>query len=87
MWRAQVRAVVLDNAWKICFVIFSVQDFYDAFGCITCTFWLLCVVGIKLKHPRNARFELQVVDVPHGQEDVINGDGFFFEVQHRTYIM
>jgi hypothetical protein len=39
------------------------------------------------KHPRNARCELQIVDVPHGQEDFINGDGLFFEVQHSTYIM
>ncbi len=42
---------------------------------------------MNLKCPGNARFELQIVDVPHGQEDVINGDGPFFEVQHCTYIM
>jgi hypothetical protein len=30
---------------------------------------------------------LQVVDIPHWQEDFINGDGLFFEVQHSTYIM
>ncbi len=87
MWRAQVRAIVLDNAWKIYFVTFSVQYFYDALGGVTCTLWFLGVIGIKLKRPRNARFELQVVDVPHGQENIINGDGLFFEVQHCTYIM
>jgi hypothetical protein len=43
--------------------------------------------GIELKHPGNARFELQVVDIPHGQEDIINGDCPFFEVQHGAYIM
>ncbi len=42
---------------------------------------------IKLKRPGNARFELQIVDVFHGQEDFINGDGLFFEVQHSAYIM
>jgi hypothetical protein len=28
-----------------------------------------------------------MVDVPHGQEDAINGDGSFFEAKHFTYIM
>ncbi len=87
MWHAQVRTIVLDNAWKACVVIFSVQDFYHAFGCITCTLWFLGIARINLKHPGNARFELQIVDVPCGQEDVINGDGPFFEVQHCAYIM
>ena len=32
-------------------------------------------------------FELQIIDVPHGQEDFIYGDGFFFKIQHRSYIM
>jgi hypothetical protein len=42
-----------------------------------------------LKRPENARFELQVVDIdiPCGQEDFINCDPLFFEVQHGTYIM
>ncbi len=89
MWHAQVCAmrIVLDNAWKVCFVIFSVQDFHHAFGCVMCTLWLLGKVRIELKCHGNARFELQIVDVPHGQEDVINGDGLFFEVQHCTYVM
>jgi hypothetical protein len=80
MWRAQVHAIVLDNAWKVCFVVCRIQDFHNTFGGITCTYWLLGKAGIKLKHPGNARFELQVVDIPHGQEDFINGDGLFFEV-------
>ncbi len=87
MWIAQVCATVLDNAWKVCFVIFSVQDFYHMFGCVTCTLWFLGIVRIKLKRPGNARFELQIVDVPHWKEDVINGDGLFFEFQHCACIM
>jgi hypothetical protein len=87
MWHAQVHAIVFYNAWKICFVILSVQDFHNAFGSITCTLWFLGKAGIKFKRPGKARFELQIVDVPHGQEDLINGDGPFFEVQHGAYIM
>ncbi len=79
MWCAQVHAIVLDNAWKVCFVIFSIQDFHHAFGCITCTYWLLGKVRIELKCTGNARFELQIVDVPHGQEDVIDGDALFLK--------
>ncbi len=57
------------------------------FGGVPCTYWLLGKAGIKLKCPGNARLELQVVDIPHGQEDFINGDGLFFEVQHGAYFM
>jgi hypothetical protein len=66
MWRVQVHAIVLDNAWKVCFVMLSIQDFHNAFGGVTCTYWLLGKARIKPKHPGNARFELQVVDIPHG---------------------
>ncbi len=83
MRRAEVRAIVFYNAWKVCFVILSVQDFHSAFGGITCTCLLLGKAGIKLKRPENARFELQVVDILHGQEGFINGDGSLFEVQHN----
>ncbi len=55
------------------------KNFHDAFGGITCAIWFLGKAGIELKHPGNARFE-QVVDIPHGLEDIINGDGPFFEV-------
>ena len=65
----------------------SVQIFHDAFGGVTCTCWFLGKAGIELKRPGNARFELQVFNIPHGQEDVINGDGSFFEVQHGAYTM
>jgi hypothetical protein len=87
MWHAEVRAIVLYNAWKVCFVILSIQDFHKAFGGITCTCCFLGKAGIKHKRPGNARFELQVVDLPHGQKDFINGDGPLFEVQHGAYIM
>jgi hypothetical protein len=87
MWHAQVRAFVFNNAWKVCLVIFSIHDFYQAFGCITCTLWFLGIARIKLKCPGNTRFELQIIDGPHGQEDVINCDGPFFEVQHCAHIM
>ncbi len=82
-----MHAIVFYNAWKVCFVILSIQNFYDAFGGITCTCWFLGKAGIESEHPGNARFELQVVDIPHGQEDIINGDGLFFKVQHCTNIM
>jgi hypothetical protein len=32
MWHAQVRTIVFYNAWKVGFVILSVQDFHNAFG-------------------------------------------------------
>ncbi len=79
-----MHTIVFHNAWKVCFVIHSILDFHNTFGGITCTCWLLGKAGIKLKRPGNARFELQVVDIPHGQEDLINGDGPFVEVQHST---
>ncbi len=34
-----------------------------------------------------ARFELQIDNIPHWQEDSIYGNGLLFEVQDRTYIM
>ncbi len=34
-----------------------------------------------------AKFELQIDNIPHWQEDTIYGIGLFFEVQDRTYIM
>ncbi len=77
--------IVFYNAWKVCSVILSIQSFHDAFGGVTCTRWFLGKVGVELKHPENAGFELQVVDIPHRQEDIINGDGPFFEVQHGAY--
>jgi hypothetical protein len=82
-----VHAIVFYHAWKVCSVILSIQNFHDAFGDITCTHWFLGEAGVELKHPGNAGFELQVVGIPHGQEDIINGDGPFFGVQHCTYIM
>ncbi len=34
-----------------------------------------------------ARFDLQIDDIPHWQEDTIYGNGRFFKVQDRTYIV
>ncbi len=34
-----------------------------------------------------ARFELLIGNFPHWQEDTIYGNGLFFEVQDRTYIV
>ena len=34
-----------------------------------------------------ARFELQIDNIPHWQEDTIYGNDLFFEVQDRTYIV
>ncbi len=48
---------------------------------VTCTQWLLGQAGVLLERPGNARLELQIVDVPHGQEDFTNSDSLFFEVQ------
>jgi hypothetical protein len=33
------------------------------------------------------RFELQIDNIPHWQEDTIYGNGPFFEVRDRTYIV
>jgi hypothetical protein len=82
-----VHAIVFYNAWKVCFVILSIQNFHDAFGGVTHTCWFLGKAAVELKRPGNAGFELQVVDILHEQEDIINGDGPFFEVQHGAYIM
>jgi hypothetical protein len=64
--------------------MFSIQDFHNALGSITCIHWLLGQAGVLLERPGNARLELQIVDVPHGQDDFINSDGLFFEVKHGT---
>ncbi len=82
-----MSTVVSDNAWKISFVILIVQDLQDMLGSITCAHWLLGCADVLLECPGNARFELQLVNVPHGQEDLINGDVLLFDVQNCTYIM
>jgi hypothetical protein len=79
-----VYAIVLDHAWKVCLVIFIIQDFHDVLGSITCTHWFLGQAGVLLEHPENARLELHNIDILHGQEVFINGDVLFFEVQHSA---
>ena len=61
MWCAQVSAIIFYNAWKVCFVILSIQYLHDVLGGITCTCWLLSKAGIKLKRPGNARFSCRLL--------------------------
>jgi len=42
---------------------------------------------VVLERLVNAMYELQITDVPHGQEDFIYGDCLLFKIQHRSYIM
>ncbi len=53
-------------------------------GSIAGTHWFMGDAGVLFEHLGDARFELQIVGVPHGQEDFIDGDGLLFEVQHRA---
>jgi len=39
---------------------------------------------VVLERLVNAMFELQITDVPHGQEDFIYGDCFLFKIQRRS---
>ena len=77
-------AVVSDNAWDASFVV---QNFHYSFGSVLRAFWLLGEARVVLERLVDAMFELQIFDVPHGQEDFIYGDGFVFKIQHRSYIM
>ena len=35
----------------------------------------------------DARFDLQIDNIPRGSEDTVYGNGLFSEVQNRTYIV
>ena len=35
----------------------------------------------------DARFDLQINNIPRGSEDTVYGNGLFSEVQNRTYIV
>ena len=35
----------------------------------------------------NARFDLQIDNIPRGSEDTVYGNGLFSEVQNPTYIV
>ncbi len=65
-----MHAVVHDNAWKVCFVIFSAQSFHKKLGSIAHAHWFLGQAGVLFERPGDARFELQIIYVPHGQEDL-----------------
>jgi len=36
---------------------------------------------------RDARFDLQINNIPRGSEDTVYGNGLFSEVQNPTYIV
>ncbi len=48
------------------------------------TYWLLGRSGIMPKCPSNAGFELQIGNVPHGQEDLVYFYGLLFEAQYYS---
>jgi hypothetical protein len=82
-----VFAIVPDNGWKVSFCILSIQYLHYPLGSASCARWLLAKARIEFKSPRDASFELQIIDIPHGQEDLIYGDCFFLEVQHHSQVV
>jgi hypothetical protein len=57
------------------------------FSGIPSTNWFLGQTGVLSYHPVDAGLELQINNIPHGQEDTIYGYGLFLEVQIHTYIV
>ena len=51
-------------------------------GSVAHIHWFLGQAGVLFECPEDARFKLQIVDVPHGQEDFIDDDGVLFEVRY-----
>jgi hypothetical protein len=76
-----VRAILPDNGWKICFLVLSIQNFHHAIGSAACANWLLSKTGIFSECPDNPRFELQINNVPHGQEDLVYCYCLLLEIQ------
>jgi hypothetical protein len=77
-----MRAILPNNGWNICYIIISIQYFHHTLGSTVGTYWLLGKASIILEHSGNTRFELQIGDVPHGQEDLVYLYGLLFEVQN-----
>jgi len=77
-----VRTIVSDYCWKICFVIFSIEYLYYPFSGISSTDWFLSLACVVPQCSGYARFELQVRNIPHWEEDIIYGNGLIFEVQY-----
>jgi hypothetical protein len=84
-----VRAIVLDNVWKVClsYLASRISTTHLVALRVLIGFWAKLELSLSALEMLDARLELQIIDIPHGQEDFINGDGLFFEVQHGTYIM
>jgi hypothetical protein len=64
------------------FVIFSVEYLYYPFGGTSSTDRFLSLVCIVPQCSGYARFELQVDNIPHREEDTIYCNGILFEVQY-----
>ena len=79
--------IVFDNCWKICFVIFSVEYLYYPFSGISSTDRFLSLARVVSQCSGHARFELQVCNIPHREEDIIYGNGLLFEVQYSSDIV
>ena len=64
---------VTDYCWKICFVIFSVKYLYYpfSFSGILSTDRFLSLARVVSQCSGYARFELQVYNIPHWEEDII----------------
>ncbi len=67
-----MRAILPNYGWKICFLILSIQNFHPVLGGTACTDWLLGKAGVHPECPGNSRFELQIGNIPHGQEDLVS---------------
>ena len=78
-----MSTIVFDNSWKICFNIFSVEYLDNPLsGCLS-TDRFLSLACVMPQRSGYARFELQVDNIPHREEDTIYGNGLLFEVQYR----
>ncbi len=60
----------------------SIQNLHHALGNTAGTDLLLGEASIITKCPDNAGFELQIGNVPHGQEDLVCLYGLFLQVQY-----
>jgi hypothetical protein len=77
-----VRATLPYYGRNIRFFILSIQYFPYSIGSAAGTYWLLRKASIMPKHPGNTSFELQINDVPHGQEDLVYLYGLLFKAQN-----
>jgi len=52
-----------------------------------CSSHLICVKEQLVIVLGDARFDLQINNIPRGSEDTVYGNGLFSEVQNPTYIV